>query len=296
MKGNELAAIAKNAFRKWEANNITVRAAAIAFFTILPLPSLLIIVLGMFSFIYGSSQALDQLIQQVSFVAGPTIAGLARELIGGQANAFAGNISSVITVIFAVVGAVGAFAVLQDTLNSIWEIKLEGHRGLHQRMQERIIPFLVISSATFIVVAWTAVTNGLFGSIFSLFRNQASLFLDGVQIVFSFLLSALLFAIIYRQIPDTKIDWLEVAPAAIIAGFFSTIINYLFGFYIHAFPLTSLAGTAGAVMFLMLWIFVTDEVMLFGAQFSKEYSDKRRLAKDPKIYAPSNSFLDYEER
>jgi membrane protein len=266
--------ITKVAFHKWQANNATIRAAALAFFTILPLPSLLLIVIGLFSLIYGQTQALQQLINQVTIVAGPTVADLARQLVGSQNNAFASNFNSIITVIFAFAGAIGVFAVLLDTLNGVWEVEPQVHRNPIQRVRKRLIPFLIISSMGFIVVIWTGLTNVLFVSIGLLLGNQASLILGGVQIILSFLLTTLLISIIYKYLPDTEIKWRDVTLAAIITSLVSIILDYLFGIYIRTFPVTSLVGTAGAVIVLMLWIFVTDEFILFGAQFSKTYAER----------------------
>ena len=266
--------ISKTAFHKWQAHNATIRAAALAFFTILPLPSLLLILTEIFTSIYGQTGAIQQFIQQVTIVAGPTVAGLVSELLlGGATNPLNSSVGSVLTVAFAVLGAIGAFAVLQDTLNGIWEILPEKHRGLKMKIRKRILPFLAVSIAAIVVVAWTGLTNILFISIGNILGSQASLILGGVQILLSFVLTAILFAIIYKLLPDTEIGWQDVLLAAIITGAVSTALDYIFGVYIRTFPPTSLGGTAGSVMILMLWIFVTNEFILFGAQFSKTYAD-----------------------
>jgi membrane protein len=273
MNRKQFLSISKAAFHKWQANNATIRAAALAFFTILPLPSLLLILIGLFSLIYGQTQALQQLINQVNVVAGPTIADLVRQLVGSQTDAYASSFNSVITIMFAIAGAIGAFAVLLNTLNGIWEIEPQAPRKLIPRIRKRLIPFLFVSIMGFIVVAWTGLTNVLFVSISLLLGNQASLVLGGVQVILSFLLTTLLFSIIYKQLPDIEIEWKDVIISALITSLVSTALDYLFGIYIHAFPATSLAGTAGAVIVLMLWIFVTDEFILYGAQFSKAYAE-----------------------
>lgn len=273
MNRKEFLLILKEAFRKWQANNATLRAAALAFFTILPLPSLLLITIEIFSLVYGQAQAIQQLIQQVNNVAGPTVADLVSQLLGSAMNPFTSGFGAIITVAFAVAGAVGAFVVLQDTMNAIWDVTPNRHRSLKVKVRERIVPFLLFSSTAFIVVAWTGLTTVLYISISFLLGSQASLVLGAAQIVLSFALTALLFAIIYKQIPDIKIEWRDVALAAVITSVVSTASNYLFSLYIRIFSATSLAGTAGAVMVLMLWIFLTDEFILFGAQFSKTYTE-----------------------
>jgi membrane protein len=277
MNRKEFVTVTKAAFHHWQANNATVRAAAIAFFTILPLPSLLIILIGISSVIYGQTQALQQFILQVNLVVGPAVADIVSQLLANQSDAFASTLSSAISVVFAVAGAIGAFAVLQDTLNAIWEVKLLKRQSFKNRLRERLIPFLSVSSMGVIVVAWTGLTNVLFISLSSVLQpaigSQASLVLGAFQIFLSFVLTTLLFSIVYKQLPDTKIEWRDVLLAAVVTSLVATALDYLFGIYIHSFPATSLAGTAGAVIVLMLWIFVTDEFILFGAQFSKVYAE-----------------------
>ena len=126
----------------------------LAFFTILHLPSLLLIVIGLFTVIFGEANALNQLIVQINLLAGPTVADIVNELLKGDAtNPLTSNVGSVVTVIFAILGAIGAFAVLQDSLNRIWEIKTPKNRTLKTKIRERIGPFLAVSFAAIVVVA-----------------------------------------------------------------------------------------------------------------------------------------------
>ncbi len=262
------------ALHKWQANKATLRAAALAFFTILPLPSLLLILIGSFALVYGQTEGLRQLLQQVTLLAGPTVANLVSELLAaGASNPLTSNIGSVLTVIFAVFGGIGAFAVLEDSLNAVWGPLPEIQLSFWARIRKRIFPFLAVSFAAVVVVAWTGLTNVLLMSIGYLLGNNASLFLGGIQILLSFALTAILFAIIYKLLPERKIAWGDVALAAFITSLVSTALDYLLGFYIRAFPPTSLAGTAGAIIVLMLWIFITDEFIFFGAQFSRTYAE-----------------------
>ncbi len=291
MNRKEFVKISKIAFKKWQSNNASIRAAALAFFTIMPLPSLLLVLLELFTLLYGREQALSQLTMQITNIAGPTVADIVNELIGSESNALMFSFGSVVTVIFAIIGAVGAFVVLQDSLNAIWGITPHKHKGLKMKIRERIVPFLTISFAGIIVVAWTGGTNILFISVGYLLGSQASLVLGGAQVFLSFVLTAILFGLIYKQLPDAKINWKDVILAAVIASLVSTGLDYLFGVYIRAFPATSLSGTAGAVIVLMLWIFVTDEFILFGAQFSKTYSEivgsRRKMQTRIKTLSPS---------
>ena len=273
MNRKEFVEIAIASLRKWQHNNATLRAAALAFFIILPLPSLLLITADVYSQFLGQAQGTQQLILQISALAGPTIASLVGELLQSAANPFTSVFNSFVSVVFAVAGAVGAFAVLQDTLNVLWDVKLPKNRSIKTRVRERFVPFASVLGAAVIVfglleftsLLTNSVHDALVGSI-GVFATLAFLF--SIQLLFSFGSAILLFAIIFKEIPDTVIEWGDVWLGAIITALAFTILNYLFRFYLQSFPVTSLAGAAGSLIILLLWVFVIAQFLLYGAQFT----------------------------
>jgi membrane protein len=269
--------ILRTTFVKWQTHNATLRAAALAFFTVLPLPSLLFILIGLYGLVYSQPQAIFRVVEQVNVVAGPAIAGMIQQLLAGADNPTSSLFSSTISIIFAVLGAIGAFTVLQDTLNVIWDVSPPKKRSIMTRIRERIVPFFLISSISAIVVAWTTIqtflSNSLGFFLAPLIGNSAAIVLSATQVFLSFVLSVVLFSLVYAEIPDAHVAWGDVWLAAIISSFFSTLVNSVYGIYIHSFPVTSIAGAAGALIVLLIWIFVTDQFILFGAQFSNVYAE-----------------------
>ena len=269
--------IAKSAFHKWQTNNATLRAAALAFFTMMPLPSLLLILAQLSALVYGQPQALQQLIDQISVVAGPVVANMVGQILLTAESPFTSAFGATVSILFAVVGAIGAFSVLQDTLNIVWDVVPPKKRSLKQRVTQRIVPFLLISGTAAIVLAWTSLSTLLYGSL-SVFLepaigSSAALVVGTAQVVLSFGLAVLLFAFVFNQVPDANVAWSDVWLAALITSAITTALNYLFGVYIRTFPVTTIVGAAGDLIVLLLWIFVVDEFILFGAQFSNVYSE-----------------------
>lgn len=123
MNGRKLAAVAKNAFSKWQKENASLKAAALAFFIALPMPSLLLFVDEAFIVVYGPAQGTEHLSQLIGTFTGPTIQALFNQLIQNTVSPFTSIFSSIASVAFTGAGAVGAFLVLQDTLNNIWGIE-----------------------------------------------------------------------------------------------------------------------------------------------------------------------------
>jgi uncharacterized BrkB/YihY/UPF0761 family membrane protein len=116
--------IFKTSFKEWLAHNAPISAAALTFFIILPLPSLLLIVTDIFAQFYGQAQAQEQLIQQITSLAGPAVAQLFRELLASASSPFTSVWTAGIVVAFTVGGAIGGFAVLRDAMDVIWEVKM----------------------------------------------------------------------------------------------------------------------------------------------------------------------------
>jgi membrane protein len=267
----------KITFRKWQKHDPTLRAGAIAFFTIMPLPSLMLITLAVLAQIYGQEQALQHFIHQVSVVAGPAVADLLSELLKNAQSPLTSILSSMISVAFAITGALGAFSVLKKSINITWEISPSQSKKVG--MAAKIIPFLSIIAAGLLVVTWAAFSTVFFaGVVFVLnpiFGGLTSLVLRALQVIVSLGLGTLLFAIIFKQLPDTDVTWGDVGVGALITGFVFTVLNYAFGIYLTYFNVSSLAGTAGTLMLLVLWIYLTALFILFGAQYSKVYAETR---------------------
>lgn len=244
-----------------------MRAAALTFFIILPLPSLLLIVIAIFSQFYGQGQAFQQLIEQITLVAGPAIAGLFSQLLESASTPFTSVWASVISVVFSLAGAIGAFSVLRETMDVIWRVRIPKSKGLITNVRQKIGPFVLISSLGLIIIAWAGFATILFNSI-----SLTSIGIKLLEILLSFALSTLLFSVIYKLIPQAKVEWQDVLLSSLVTGLAFTMVNYLFGSYVQMFPVTTIVGAAGSLIVLLIWIFILNQIVLFGAELSKVYA------------------------
>ncbi len=274
MNRNDILDLFGTSLRDWQADSIPVRAAALTFFIILPLPSLLLIAVSIFSLFYGQTRGFQLLIQQISAVAGPAIADLFRTLLQSALSPFSSLWTSITVVAFSVGGAIGAFAVLRETMDTIWSYKPLRSRRLVGRVRRWIGPFVLVSFLGLIVVASTAIAALLFEGIQTLPINLVLTHISLViaQIVVSFVLSTLLFAIIYKMIPEARVHWRDVILAALVAGAAFTVTNSIIGTYIATFTVTTVIGSAGSLFIILLWIYILNQIALFGAEVSKVYA------------------------
>ena len=275
MNRREIFQLFKSSFKNWLANSAPIRAAALTFFIILPLPSLLLIAISVLALFHGQTQATQILIQQVAALAGPEVAGLFRELLAGAMSPFSSLWTAITLVAFSIGGAIGAFAVLRDTMDVIWEVKSSKSRSFSRTVRKRIGPFAVVSVLGLIVIVWTALASFLIRAIlfYSINGTLTLISTTIAQILLSFALSTPLFALTYKLIPDTKVDWIDVALASPIAGVAFTVTNYVIGTYVETFTVTTIAGAAGSLIIILLWMFILNQIVLFGAELSKVYAN-----------------------
>lgn len=262
-------------FKKWQSHDASLRAAAITFFTILPLPSIALIAVAGLALIYGQEAALQQLVNQVANIAGPSIADLLSQLLKNAQSPLTSIFGSIIAVAFTLAGALGAYSVLDKSVNKIWEITPAELR-FSESIRNKIEPFILVGSIGLIVVVWTAFSTILF-NLAVLILNPiiggfAPILLRVLQIILSFVLGFILFAVIFKIVPEVYLKWSDVTLAAVITSIIFTFLNSLFGVYVSLFSPTTLAGTAGSLMVLLLWIYLANLFLLFGVQVSRVYA------------------------
>ena len=269
-------------------DNGPLRAAALTYFIILPLPSLLLIVIAIFAHFSGQPQATQTLMQQISSLAGPAVAGLFKELLSGATSPFTSAWDAITVAGFSVAGAIGTFAVLRDTMDLIWEVKSQKNRRLTIRVIHQIGPFALVSALGFIVIAWTGIDTALSGAITYLSINGTVTFVTVkiAQVILSFSLSTLLFALIFKVIPLAKVHWIDVLLPAVVTGIAFTVTNYILGIYVQIFTVTTVVGASGSLIIILLWIFILNLIVLFGAEVSKVYAST--FGPHPKQHLPSS--------
>ena len=249
---------------------------------------MLLIVISIFAVFLGQEHAVQILVQQITAVVGPAVAQLFHQLILGTASPFTSAWTAVVVMGFSVGGTIGAFSVLRDTMDCIWGVKLLKGQPLWRRIRQKVVPFVVISCLGLVVIVWATFTRLLYSAIvfFSINALLTFITLTIAQFGLSFVVSSFLLAVIYKMMPQTRIHWRDVALAAAVTGFAFTLTNYIFGGYIQVFTVTTVAGAAGSLLIILLWIFVLNQIVLYGAAMSKVYA--LTLGTHAKIYLPSS--------
>jgi membrane protein len=197
------------------------------------------------------------------------------------------TIATTIGVALALFGASGVFGQLQDALNTIWGVKAKPGLGIWAFLRARFLSFAIVAGICFLLLVSLAIE-----AILKAFSQYVQSVLPGgivvavtVYLVFDFAVVVLLFAMIFKFLPDVKIQWRDVWIGAVMTGILFGIGKWLLGFYLGSGAAGSAYGAASSLITLLLWVYYSSQILLFGAEFTQVYAAQAGRAFKPSEYA-----------
>lgn len=271
--------VAVTAFGAWEADHISRRGAALAYYTLFALGPVLLIALVMAGTLFGAKAARGEIVGQITDVVGPSAAQVV-ELVLSQSRFEASSFGAIIvaTVTF-LLAATGAFLELQAALNRIWRVRPKRRRGekilskIGRFLVKRLRSFALVVSIGFVLIVSLAVSAALNAlSVWFASRLPAApLVMQGINLVVSTAVIALLFAAVYRILPDARLRWRDVWTGAVITALLFTLGKELIGLYLGRSATASAFGAAGSMVLLLIWVYYSAQIALYGAEVSRVY-------------------------
>jgi membrane protein len=251
------------------------RGAAIAFYTVTSIAPVLLIVIAVAGLAYGRDAAQNTIIGQLSGLMGPQTAEVLQSAVASAAGKSSGIVATLIGVITLAVTASGVFGEMQSALNAIWKAKPRGttmSRLIRARATSLglVVALGFLLMVSLVVSAALAAFNGQLNSILPF----GKMFLAGANLVVSLILISVLFAAIYKILPDRHLEWRDVAVGAVVTALLFTIGKSLIGWYIGSSAVASSYGAAGALIVLLLWVYYSAQIFLLGAEFTKAYANR----------------------
>src|SRR5205823_6143695 len=233
-----------------------------------------IIAVAVASLIYRREAATGQIVAQIQRTVGPQAAQAIQEMVRHSSKPSSGIIGSIIGVATLLLGAGGVFGQLQDALNTVWEVEPRPGRGLMAMLKERFLSYSMILGVGFLLLVSLLLSAGL--EALAKYMGHALPWLPAVGPVLDVLLSVvvftLLFAMIYKVLPDAEVEWRDVWIGALMTAALFAIGKLLIGFYLGRSTVASAYGAAGSLVVLLLWIYYSAQILLFGAEFTKVYA------------------------
>ncbi|MER9873084.1 YihY/virulence factor BrkB family protein [Mesorhizobium sp. M0195] len=254
-------------------DNALSHGAAIAFYATTSLAPILLIVVAIAGMAFGHEAAQLALSAQIAGLMGPQSAELLQATIENASQKEAGTLASILGLVTLFVAASGVFGEMQLALNEIWKVKPSG-ATISRLVRARIASLGLVAALGFLLLVSLVVSAAIsaLGEVINAYLPFGTIILSAINGIVSFVLITLLFAAIYKVLPDRSLQWRDVGLGAVVTGFLFTIGKSLIGWYIGTSAISSSYGAAGALLVVLLWVYYSAEIFLLGAEFTRAYS------------------------
>jgi len=269
--------VLKNAFKEWYKKDPFRESSIIAYYAIFSLPGLLVVIVSLAGYFFGKEAVNNQLAAQFTSSMGAETAKQIQDMIIQASRLRNSVIATIIAIITILVGATGVFSEFQMALDKIWEVKLDKTKsGIWQVIRVRLFSFGLIVSIAFLLMVSLVISAliAAFGTwLTQHFTDSFLLILQLLNIGLSFSILAVLFALMFKVLPDAHIKWKHVWIGSIVTAFLFEIGRFALSLYFgKANPATGY-GAAGSIILIMLWVNYSSIIVLFGAEFTHAYAN-----------------------
>jgi membrane protein len=275
MQGKSVWQFLKTTINEWIEAEPFQLAAALSYYTLFSLAPLLLIAIGVAGFVFGREAAQNQIVETLQGMIGQDSAKTVQEMIqASNEKPKTGMISTIIGFVALLFGAGGVVGQLQTSLNKIWEVTPKPGQGIWGFLRQRFFSFAMVLAIGFLLLVSLVVTAVLssFTGMLSSLLGGATLIAHAVDILVSFGFVTLLFALIYKYVPDVEIEWRDVWVGAALTAVLFTIGKYLIGLYIGTSGVSSTFGAAGSLITILVWVYYSSLIFFLGAEFTRVYA------------------------
>jgi membrane protein len=258
---------------EWLADGASRLAAALAYYTIFSLAPLLIFVIAIAGAFFGEGAARQEILSQLDDLLGPQGATYVGTLLDSASKPSSSLIAASAGFVVLLFGATSAFAQLQEALNIIWDVTPR-RGGISYFFRKRLLSFSLVLVIGFLLLvslvlsAAIAVAGKFISGVLPAYLVLASI----LNVILSFTITTLLFAAIYRILPDAQVRWRDVIWGAVVASLLFSISRYLIGLYLGHGAVGSIYGAAGSFVIILMWIYLSAQILFFGAEFAQVWS------------------------
>jgi membrane protein len=266
----------KDAYAGWTKHQVSKLGASLAYYAILSLAPLVIVVISIAAFVFGSEAARQELLTQVQGLVGPSGAEMIGTMISNAQKPATGIVATVLGMVMLLFGASGVFTELHDSLNKIWEADQQPSHGFWGVIRERFVSFGMVLGIGFLLLVSLLLSTGLaaIGKIMSQSLPLPAFGLQAANLVLSLFVITLLFAAIYRFLPSERLPWNDLWIGSFVTAILFVMGKYLVGVYLGRASVGSAYGAAGSLVVLLVWIYYAAQLFFGGAEFTRAYARK----------------------
>lgn len=263
----------KTTLLEWNADNAAHLSAALAYYTFFSLAPIIIIATAIAGLVYGREAARGELIYQIGVYIGYDAAELMQTILK-NANASTSNVVAITGLIFLLYGATGVFSELKSSLNLIWDAPPRNDRSWRTILTHQLFALAMVLGCGFLLLLSLIISTTLAAATNWINHQWPGMGVTTQIVTFliSFLLTILIFGVIYQFLPDVTVAWRDVWSGAVATALLFSIGRYLISLYLSYSPIGSMYGTAGSLALLLLWIYYSAQVFFLGAEFTQVYA------------------------
>ena len=280
-------ALTKETFRRWVTDGAFEMSAAIAFYAAFSMAPAMVILVALVALVYGGNTAAE-LQAQASGSVGPEAAELIGKAIASTTNRVGGGRGpTIIAIITMLLGGSFVFAELLTAMNRVWRVKAKPGRGFRGLLRDRFWPFtlVVVIGGVLLVSLVTSASIQVYSIYFTRLLPGTAFVWHYVDLAASFVIITILFALVYKFLPDVRVAWSDIWVGAIVTSLLFSVGKHLFSLYLGRTALVSIYGAAGSVFVILIWVYFSTAILLLGAEFTCVYAERHGHDVVPKPHA-----------
>lgn len=263
----------------WNKHGATTHSAALAYLSLFSLAPVLILAIAVAGWVFGADAAQGRVQYELSRFIGPDGAAVVQEIVAASARPQTNRITAIIGIATLLLSATGALMQLQDTLNTVWEVTPKPGFFLKTLLKKRFICLLLVLGVGALLIA-SLIASAALAFLQRILESRLqvglSTLLGGADVVLSLLLMTLLIGMVYRILPDVRLEWRDVAWGSGITAVLFLLGKYAIGYYLRTAAVTSAYGAAGSLVLILIWVYYSSLIFLLGAEFTRVHSRRYR--------------------
>jgi membrane protein len=271
--------ILKLTYQGWKEDKASRLSAALAYYTVFSLAPLLVIIIAITGLFWQRDVVQSQVMNQITGLVGPEGEAFVSSLLTSASKPAQGIVATLLGIITLLFGALGVFNELHNALNTIWDIEEEESKGFLESIKKvifsRLLSFSMILGIGFLLLVSLVVSAGLSAAQETIGNAipVSEILLQLVNLIISTGVITVLFALIYKFLPDAEIAWRDVWLGAFVTAVLFSLGKMLIGLYLGNSAVASTFGAAGSLALLLIWIYYSAQILFFGAEFTQVYAN-----------------------
>lgn len=266
----------KEAFSEWVEDKAPLLSAALAYYTLFSIAPLMIIAVAIAGRFFGQEAARGEIVGAIQGIVGESGAHVIQTMIESARSPGSGVFATIVGIGILFYTASNLFNYLKVVLNMVWNVSSAPKRGIKGLLKDRFLSILMVLGMGFLLIVSLAASVGIsaLGTFLERSNQSGSILIwQAIDLIISFCVIMVIFAVMYKILPDAKIVWGDAWVGATVTSSFFMVGEVLIGFYLGRSGIWSIYGAAGSFFVVLLWMYYSAQIFLFGAEFTHVYAN-----------------------